>query len=509
MDVIFRLSQGSSLAGLTASSSAFEALQVERLYDFGPELNHYRNARGPTRFRDDEAAFELEVLPTLDEDARNVYRTYIVRNADQGLLAALEASMDVDYAQVDEENELYEDAFLAPNDPSYPAQWGMAKTQCERAWANSTGDGVIVAIVDTGVDYNNNDIAANMWRNANGHCGYDFSTNSTDPRDPHGHGTHVAGIVAAIANNGLQIAGVAPRARIMAVRIFPNAFDSRCAAGIKYAADNGAKIINNSWGPTGRRPTNNVVEDAIAYAQSRGALVVFAAGNANDDVKYYAPANSPRVISVAATTTADSRASYSNYGAVTVAAPGSDILSLSPGSANPVLKSGTSMAAPFVSGALALYVKLNPHGATLDNVRKTLQASADAISTDKPIGKRLNIGKLVVKPAEQTIHVQEPVSHSYKGVTGCAQRAQDEAMIALRRWRDRVAQRYPAYVVTAYSHLGGTARTESKIDYWTQKRSCKTTLSITCWADLRVRSALDGETEAAAEPSPNLMEVSA
>lgn len=489
MDVIFRLSEGSTLAALRNDSVALNDIAAERLYDFSAELARHRSERGATRFSEDEAAFELEVMPTLDEDARNIYRTYIVRDSGRDLLETLEASVHVDYAQADEENVLY----TAPNDPSYGAQWGMAKIGCEQAWANSTGDGIVVAVVDTGVDDANNDLAPNMWRNASGHCGYDFSTNSPYPTDPHGHGTHVAGIIAAVANNGLQIAGVAPRAKIMAVRIFPNAFDSRCAAGIKYAADNGARVINNSWGPTGRRPTNNVVEDAIAYAQTRGALLVFAAGNQNDDVQYYAPANSPRVVSVAATTSNDARASYSNYGAVTIAAPGSDILSLKPGSTSPVLMSGTSMAAPFVSGALALYAKLNPQGATLDNARKQLQAAAQPITTDKPIGKRLDLGRFVTKPPQSSMHKQERVSRTYKGVTGCAERAQDEAMVALRNWRDGLRSRYPGYTVTASGHLGGTARTTNSIDYWTQKRSCKTTLSITCWADLRTGALVDGD----------------
>jgi subtilisin family serine protease len=170
-----------------------------------------------------------------------------------------------------------------------------------------------------------------MWQDVSGNFGRNFTNNSDNPMDDVGHGTHVAGTIAATGNNGIGIIGVAPKVKIMALKAFTaeGGLNEAIKDAIKYAVDNGAHVINNSWGPGGRLERNQLVESMIDYAISKGIVVVFAAGNNNDNIRHYAPANHPGVISVAATDENDAKADYSNYGdLVTVAAPGSNILSL-------------------------------------------------------------------------------------------------------------------------------------------------------------------------------------
>jgi subtilisin family serine protease len=303
---------------------------------------------------------------------------------------SLSTNEGVEYVKFDELNELY----FHPNDPLLPSQWAIPKIACEEAWDTSQGDNIIVAVIDTGVDYNHPDLIGRMWQDSTGRYGKDISDGDDDPMDYHGHGTHVAGTIAAVMNNNIGVVGVAPMAKIMAVKIFPNAQDSICAQAIRYAVDNGAKVLNNSWGSINRRPSNPTVEDAVNYAYSKGATVIFAAGNKNDDVQYYSPANHPRVISVGATDINDNRASFSNYGnLVTIAAPGVNILSLQFGSVNYIKMSGTSMACPHVAGLAALILK-NNNQLSFEKVKFFIQNNADTIHPDKPIGSgRINANK--------------------------------------------------------------------------------------------------------------------
>ncbi len=370
----------------------------ERLYKIDNEIRQFKatNVDKATIYASDEELFLHEVYPLQSEIEKKISNTFTVdcANTDEavGLYNSLQENPSVAFVQFDELNELY----LHPNDPLLGSLWGISKINCEPAWDISQGEEIVVAVIDTGVDYNHPDIAGNIWTDASGHHGYDFSDNDDDPKDYHGHGSHCAGTISAIINNNTGVVGVAPQARIMAVKIFPNAMDSVCAQAIKYAADNGAKVLSNSWGPTGRRPKNQAVEDAIDYAHSKGCIVVFAAGNSNDDVQFYSPANYPKVIAVGATDPNDKRAGFSNYGAlVSVAAPGVDILSLKFNSTGYVQMSGTSMACPHVSGLAALVLKNNPH-CSFNQVKSFLQLNADAITPDKPIGSgRINAYKTV------------------------------------------------------------------------------------------------------------------
>lgn len=338
------------------------------------------------------------VVEGLSETEKKVYRTYKIEVPDsvdaEQLLKDLYNKAGVNYVQMNQINDLYK----VPDDVLIPQMYALKKIQAFDAWNYSSGKSVVVAVVDTGVDYKHPDISKNMWDDGRGRHGFNFSENNFDPMDYHSHGTHVAGTIAATGNNSIGITGVAFDARIMALKVFPNAYDDVCAKAIKFAADNGARIINNSWGPTVRRPSNPVVEEAIDYAVLKGAMVIFAAGNFGDDVAFYSPANYPQVFCVAATDVNDQVADFSNHGGnVAIAAPGKGILSLKFASTDYSLKSGTSMAAPHVAGVAALMVAQKP-GITVAQLRKKLMDTADNISTaiGKPVGAgRLNAFKAI------------------------------------------------------------------------------------------------------------------
>jgi subtilisin family serine protease len=236
----------------------------------------------------------------------------------------------------------------------YPDMWGLKNIQAIEAYnlfdTNGNGifddelkpgEGIVVAVVDTGVDYNHADLADNIWQNeaevngtpgvdddgngfADDYYGYDFNNGDGNPMDDCYHGTHVAGTIAAVVNNGEGIAGVAPYAKIMAVKglnNIGNGASSNLAKAIRYATDNGAHVVNNSWGGVGISKT---VLDAVRYSHARGCVVIAAAGNYNTDIhRLFTPASFKEVITVAATDQNDERSAFSNYGIkVDVAAPG-------------------------------------------------------------------------------------------------------------------------------------------------------------------------------------------
>ena len=328
---------------------------------------------------------------TMSEEAKCLRRTYTIEAPDgadlETLIAEMNGNAEVEYAQIDELNEI----LMIPNDPSFNDLWGLKKINCEPAWEISEGEDVVVAVVDTGVDYNHPDMRDNMWTSADGKFGFDFSDNDDNPMDYHVHGSHVAGTIAAVGNNQTGVIGVAPKAKIMAIKIFPNAFDSVIARALRWAVDNGAKVLNNSWGPRNRRPHNRVVEDAINYVNSKGGICIFAAGNSNDDTQFYSPANMTNVITVGATDKNDRRAGFSNWGApVDVSAPGVDILSLEFKTSNYVSKRGTSMACPHVAGLVALALKIKPE-ATFEEIQRRINNGVDLIQPDQVLGRgRIN-----------------------------------------------------------------------------------------------------------------------
>ncbi|MEM8534333.1 MAG: S8 family serine peptidase [Chloroflexota bacterium] len=257
-----------------------------------------------------------------------------------------------------------------PNDPALDQQWAWGPTEAFAAWDVTRGDAnVTIAIIDTGIQINHPDLDAKIVP------GYDFVSDDNNADDGNGHGTHVAGSAAAETNNNAGGAGFCPECRLMPVRVLGNGGSGSLtdvAAGVVFAADNGANVINMSLGGGGATALRN----AIDYAWSQGAFVTCAAGN-NGSGRVYYPAGYDNCVAVAATTSGDQRASFSNYGTwVEVAAPGASIYSAYTGSRYGNL-SGTSMAAPHVAGLAGL---LASQGLTNDQIRERLCSTADDIN---------------------------------------------------------------------------------------------------------------------------------
>lgn len=281
------------------------------------------------------------------------------------------------------------------NDVLFSQQWGMSATTFTNAWSTTTGTGVTVAVVDSGVAASHPDLTGRVV------TGEEFLGNSGigvagGTSDPNGHGTHVAGIVAATANNGLGVTGGAPGARILPVRVLDasgSGWDSDVARGIDWAADHCARVVNLSLGGGS---SSVVVDAAVAYARSKGAVVVAAAGNtgAAGNTAVY-PGASPGVIAVAAVDAALARANFSTSGSyVAIAAPGVSVLSTYSPSTY-VFMSGTSMATPFVSAAAALVLAAHP-SCTPDGVAARLEQSAQHLGAPVPNN---DLGYGLVDPA--------------------------------------------------------------------------------------------------------------
>jgi len=298
------------------------------------------------------------------------------------------------------------------SDPLVTNQWALTKISAATGWNTTTGTGnTIVAVIDSGVDYTNPDLAANMWRNPDAKApdrfGYDFVNNDADPMDDAGHGTHVAGILGAIGDNNIGGSGVAWHTRIMALKFLDangSGFTSDAVRSIDYAISHGAKIINASWGGPGSDVT---LSSAVDRARAAGVIVVTAAGNdgTNNDNSGFYPASlsrrSDNIIAVAATDSSDRLASFSNFGAQTVliAAPGVDITSTAPAGGQATM-SGSSTAAPFVSGAIALLWDRNPTW-TYRQIIDKLKTAVDVLPELQgkvSSGGRINLGKLLAVP---------------------------------------------------------------------------------------------------------------
>jgi type VII secretion-associated serine protease mycosin len=245
-------------------------------------------------------------------------------------------------------------ASAMPTDPILADQLQYLTPQnLAQAWPVSTGNGVIIAVVDTGVDATHPDLTGRVLP------GWDFVNNDSNAADDEGHGTAVAGVAAAKANNGGMV-GIAYDARILPVKVLDNTgsgSDTDIANGIAWAADHGAKVINLSLGGFGGSP---IIDSAVAYAMSRDALVVAATGNEGTNEPSF-PASSPGVVGVGATNGHNSLTFFSNWGSqVDVAAPGWDVIAPDMATHGYVYGSGTSFSAPIVSATAALVRSLFP-----------------------------------------------------------------------------------------------------------------------------------------------------
>ncbi|MFA4857895.1 MAG: S8 family serine peptidase [Candidatus Margulisiibacteriota bacterium] len=304
---------------------------------------------------------------------QNLYKMRVALPLNEAI-AYLRQDPEVEYA---EPNYIVKALDTTPNDTYYSDQWGLTKVDAPTAWDTTHGSTSIkIAVIDTGVNYNHEDLSSKVT------LGYNFADDNDDPDDDdvlhNGHGTHVAGIAAAITNNATGIAGLGWDTKILAVKVLHSSGtgDSYAVAqGIEYAADR-ASVLNLSLGDS---DPSTAMEDAVAYATDQGCLVVAAAGNDGNSNRMYPAAYSP-TIATASTDTNDQKVSWSNYGSwISVCAPGNN--AYGPGLSNSYsYMSGTSASAPFVAGLAALVWAQNPTW-TATQVKEQVLYTADNIDS--------------------------------------------------------------------------------------------------------------------------------
>ena len=306
----------------------------------------------------EEAAkqFGLELTPNSEFSAEDhVY----VAEGDSALIERFRQSELAQYTEYVEPNYVYSTFFGGPNDPDFDKQWNLKSINVQEAWKVSKGKGVTVAVIDTGVtrvkDLSKTEFVP----------GYDFVNKRKQADDDNGHGTHVAGTIAQSTNNGYGVAGVAYEAKIMPLKVLSAAGGgtvANIAEAIRFAADNGADVINMSLGGGG---ASQLMQDAIDYAYDKGVMIVAAAGNSGRNAAEY-PGRYAHVMAVSATDASGGKAPYSNYGAgVDISAPGGntregkrggilqETINRRTGASSFEYFQGTSMAAPHVAGVAA------------------------------------------------------------------------------------------------------------------------------------------------------------
>lgn len=294
------------------------------------------------------------------------------------------------------------DQSLTPNDAGWSLQYAPEQIQAVEAWQVSAGCAVsVLAVIDSGLDFDHPDLAGRIWfndgergagRETNGvdddgdgyvddWRGWDFVNHDNNPSDDYGHGTHVAGIANAAANNAIGIAGVAGAAwgvKVMALKVLDGSgvgYDSSAAEAVKYAVDNGARVINLSLGDPLPTPA---IEQALNYAADHGVMVVAASGNAGIYGVYY-PARYENALAVGAVTADSQRAYFSSFGPeLDLVAPGVAIYSTIPGGGYSY-RSGTSMATPHISAVAALLARMPQYG-TAQLIRDALVNTARVLT---------------------------------------------------------------------------------------------------------------------------------
>lgn len=329
--------------------------------------------------------------------------------------AAVSIDNGVTAAGVREPNEPY---YANTTDPTKPNLWGMRNINAPKAWAKQTdATSLIVAVIDTGVDFNHVDLKDNMWVNpgeVNGQSGVDNDGNGYvndvhgigvgpafgSQSDPNGHGSHCAGTIGGVGDNGKGVAGVCWRAKIMGIRFIGTQVSA--TAAVKYAVDNGAAVLSNSW--TQFNAYDQGLFDAIEYAKSKNVLFIAAAANENSNndtvANYPSSYTNGNIIAVGAITQQEQRANFSNYGKtrVDLFAPGVGIWSTIPGNMLDSFQ-GTSMACPHVAGACTLVwaAKGGKAGANWSDIRTFILSNARKVPALQPLcvtGGTLDIGKL-------------------------------------------------------------------------------------------------------------------
>jgi subtilisin family serine protease len=308
------------------------------------------------------------------------------------VLASLESSSAVASAAKEPIAEAFD---TSPDDTDWPQQESLRVAGFPKAWDVTQGSSkIVVAVLDTGVDENHPDLRGALV------AGWDFIGNDADPADGHGHGTAVAGVIGARSNNHAGGAGICWRCLVMPVRVLDSTGsgdDTLIAAGIVWATDHGAQVINLSLGGPG---TSVELTNAVTYANAKGAVVVAAAGNSGVTTQFF-PAADPRVVSVAATTVSDQRFSWSNFGSwVRLAAPGCNVATIMGGGYGTFC--GTSSATPLVSGLVALELSAQP-AATAREAEDALARAALPLPAFVQYG-RIDAGKTLalLRPAATT-----------------------------------------------------------------------------------------------------------
>lgn len=307
--------------------------------------------------------------------AIDVTRVEVPQGRELAAAAALQTSADVAFA----EPNYIAYALDTPSDPYFTSQWAYNVAEFSSAWEVTKGSSdIVVAVVDTGIDLDHPDFNCTVSNGAvKLTSGFNFYSDNSNPDDDNGHGTHVAGTVAACTGNGVGVSGSAPNVRLMPVKVLGSSGSgsySNVADGIIYAANNGAKIINLSLGGSS---SSSTLLNAVQYAYSKGVLIVAASGNANTGIYY--PAAYSQVMAIGSTDSGDTRSSFSNYGSgLDVVAPGEYIYSTLPGRYGYL--SGTSMASPHVAGLAALIWSAEP-SLTHDGVRQIIRDTADDLGS--------------------------------------------------------------------------------------------------------------------------------
>jgi len=371
-------------------------------------------------------AVQNQILVKLAPEAKSRLAAYSARSGarviqsfdlqDTYQLLSVPSGMTVDQAlaayaklpgvEAVQENRIYgpAGAVVEPNDPYFDKQWGMKRIEQGAVLAGKVDcSGVTVAVLDTGIDYRHPDLQGHVL------IGWNFAAGNNDILDRFGHGTHVSGIIGASSNNSQGVVGVAPKVKLMGIKVLGDDGRGSTAAvvgGIKYAADYGAKVINMSLGSPDTT-VDPAIQAAIAYANQKGVVVIAAAGNNRGDVG--SPANDPGAIAVSSTSQFlwfEYLSWFSNRGPkVEVSAPGGSIWSTVPLDANKTGStgygklSGTSMAAPVIAGAAAVVIARHPNW----SARQVHQAIDSAVLDKGSTGRdsrygygRIDLSKLML-----------------------------------------------------------------------------------------------------------------
>jgi hypothetical protein len=395
---------------------------------------------------------DVELYQITDRSNTAISAWYLVRLLDSKQ-QQMEIADNTGYLEYSQENHSFKIHKDIPTDPLYSDQWYHSKIQAVESWEQYIPNGqIILAIIDTGIDYNHPDLDGSLWINtsedlngngildsadinnfdddANGYMddviGWDFTDAprfadagdyldpDNDPMDEYfgGHGTKIAGIIGAQTGNSIGVAALTPGASVMNLRAGTAAGfleEDDVAKAVLYAIDNGARVINMSFGDI---VISRFLKDVIEYAYSEGIVVVASSGNSGTDVTHY-PSGLPQTISVGASDQSDQIAGFSNWGhTIDLVAPGVDILSTRAGGGYDMVN-GTSFSAPMVTAAIGLILSNNPEYST-EQIRNVLKTSADDIGLqgwDKHTGSgRLNMKRASQITKNTTLLVNYPTS---------------------------------------------------------------------------------------------------